>query len=279
MRWFFAAISALSLSGAPALADSHAPFWGESETLVFLSETEFTGPNGTQSLCGQVNDHHIAYLPIRRNIEGYYFADRNCSPESLVPIPESRFAMLQEAGLIPASAPSGADMSVTWSASQRASFAIILLLAALTMLALHRASLPRTLRMRNVSGDPLYFDVLLSVMFHTARTDGVIEKDELTAIHAIYHEITGAKLSPEVMAAKFTEVFNDDGIISLARVYRGREAEVLLDAAILVATRQGKVTREKMNLLVSLNHVLERDPNWFRDTINGALYPKGSQEA
>ena len=279
MRFLLPILGALMLSASAASADPIPPFVGTVDKVVFVSETRFTGRNGPQNLCVTVTDHHLFFLPVRRSYGGYVFSDGACGEGRMTPIPADRFPLFQNAGVVPNDVPVTPHLPVGWSAIQTAMFILGLFALAALPIAASRRVRGRVLKMRQISSDPLYFDVLLSVMFHTARTDGVIEKDELEAIQYIYTDLTGVAIAPEVMATKFTEILSDDTVLKLAKTYSGREAEILLDTAILVATQKGKVTREKMNLLVGLNSVLERDASWFRDALNTALNLKNPQEA
>lgn len=130
-----------------------------------------------------------------------------------------------------------------------------------------------------ISGDPIYYDVLTSVMFHTARTDGVIEKADIDVIRATFAELTCKPMSSEMMAKSFAEVLSDDTILNLVKAYRGTEAEVLIDAAIIVATRNGFATREKIAFLKRMNEALERDTSWIQTVLNKGPRPAAPTEA
>ncbi|MEL6642026.1 MAG: hypothetical protein AAFP98_12080 [Pseudomonadota bacterium] len=279
MRFILPILSAFVLSASAALANPAPPFVGTADKMVFVSETRFVGTDGNQNLCVPVVDHHVFFLPVRRVVGDYVFSDGPCDTGAITPIPADRFPLFLNAGVVPADVPVKPSVTIAWSAGQMAIFILgLFVLAAIPVIASHRIR-SKFLKVRQISGDPLFFDVLLSVMFHTARTDGVIEKDELAAIQHIYSDMTGIAISPDVMASKFTETLSEDTILKLAQGFSGREAETILDAAILVATQKGRVTREKMNLLIGLNGVLERDASWFRDTLNAALALKNPQQA
>jgi len=134
------------------------------------------------------------------------------------------------------------------------------------------------LKIRQVSGDPLYFDGLMALLFHIARTDGVITKPELEAIRQVYLDATGARVTPEMTASHFARTSTDTSILRLVGNYRGIEAEVLLKSAIHVAAHSGGIPREKMHFLTTLNATLGSTDDWFEDALADALCPKKRSE-
>lgn len=133
---------------------------------------------------------------------------------------------------------------------------------------------PALRRMQQVSGDPLYFDAILSLLFHIARNDGVISKDNLEAIRNVYRDATGAEVTSDMTASHFARFSTDASILNLVSKYRGIQAETLMDAAILAATHDGCIPTQKKAFLTELSHRLGTHGDWFDRRLAAALCPE-----
>jgi len=139
-----------------------------------------------------------------------------------------------------------------------------------------RRQSPAKRRIQQVSGNPIYFEALLTLLFHVGRNDGVISKDNLEAIRSAYRHATGAEVTPEMTASHFARFTTDASVFRLIGGYRGVQAETMLDAAILAATQNGCVPREKETFLTELSIRLEAKGEWFDRSLASALCPKTS---
>jgi len=253
------AIAALCL--APA-ATSAAPLWGAERSTVYVASTHFTGHPEDQALCATFDDTYRLFTPVQRSFAGYTLSNDGCATTTGMMMTPLALEHLKSAGLLPAHVPTTFSAPITWSFGTKIGVALFFLLPLWAAWGLS----PRRKAIRRktvLSQNPAYFDTLLSVMFHIARQDGVIEREELQNILDVYKDLTGENLAPEVIASKFSQLTTDEKIISLADGYSGIEAETVLDAAILVAGFGTAVTREKTALLYRLNDVLERKSGWF----------------
>lgn len=266
----------VSLFSSAAAAEARNPLHGTAAKLVFVSETQFPGKGGNQALCARVLDWHFLYIPLRRTVTDYVFSNDHCTDTNVHPIPAERIAMFKAAGILPAHVTD--KPSVPLLGAERNKAAILIATFAILGIPLFmrqrmRIAAHRTLRK---SGDPMFYDILLTLLFHTAQRDGVIDKTDLQAIIRTYKETSGTTATPEMAAEKFTLTLPDDVVLNLVKDYRSLEAAVLIDAAIRVATHRGRISREKRALITRLTEVLDGDLDQVRMSIENALDHKAS---
>lgn len=270
MRRTFLAILASMLFASPVAAEGGNPFWGPAQKLVFVTDTQFNGKSGSHALCVEVTDDHFFYLPTKRTVGDYVFSQTNCTTTDVVPVPLARLPMLKAAGVLPNSVPDTPQAPLTGPRMNKSGILMLLLFCAGGGWFLQRPARKASRRLSNISGDPLFFDVLLTVMFHIARIDGAIEKDELRAIMRVYKNLTGTPLTAEVAATKFGQSITDETLLQLAKRYRGAHAQMMCEAAVQIATHSGAITREKRALLTALCDKWNHDKVGMREAIIAA---------
>jgi len=261
MRSSLSALFALLLSFLPHQANASTPFWGEHQRLLYIAETGLTGSFGPLSLCAQVTDRYVFFLPILRDTGPYVLSDHFCAMGDVSQIPQDRIPMFQASGIIPEDLPLTPDVPIVWSASVKRliGFLALVALAAPVIFAQRRRASGG--RKTQLSGDPVYFEVLATVMFHTARTDGALAKEDFDVLRGVFKKLTGMPMASSLMASKQAEVLPEDTVLKLAKQYHGKEAEVLIDAAFHVAKRDGQVSGSRESFLKNLNGVLQRTPS------------------
>lgn len=265
-----------SLSASSAAAEDRAPFFGTLDKQVYVSETEFPGKTGNQTLCARVTDWHILYVPWQRTVSDYFFSDGSCQSKAIHPIPAKSIAMFKAAGILPDHVSLVPSAPLSGIGTQKGAISL-LVLALLGFPLLLRQRMRRAARLTlKCANDPVFCDVLLTLLFHTAQRDGAIDKTELRVIMRTYKELTGGTVTPEMAAEKFSTTVPDESVLNSVKRYRGQEAAILRDSAILVATHQGTLSREKLTMLTRLNEALAGDTAHFREIIESTLHHKAT---
>jgi len=252
-------------------AQAQSTFFGPAEKLIYVGTSEFPGSTEKQALCVQVTDFHLFYLPIGRTAVGYAFAESSCQADTFEPIPASSVEMLRSAGVISTDVPDIPELSYGWAWQTMATFLIGILAIIGFPLLLRRRMREASLRTVGASQDPLFYDILLTVMYHVAHIDGVIERSEVQAVARTFKMLTGAKVTPEMAAEKFTQTLRDNAVLGLIKQCDDEQGKVLIDAAISVATFAGVLPREKRVFIESMNATLGRDPDVLQAKLDAEL--------
>lgn len=274
MRMAFLLTAASLMIAGQTSADQGRVFQGSSDQLVHAGSTTFGDDITKPSLCIQVRDHDALLVPIARVASGDAFSDTGCPTMDATPVTAASVEGVKRAGVLPETTPTIPVAPLPWTRERTVGTALAVILAVSLPWFVTRRRQRRTRAARMVSGDPLYFDTLLSVMFHVARTDGVVTKDDLAAIRRTYSLITGGTVTPEMTASHFARFVSTETLLSRVAAYRNAEAEMLLDVAVMVAAHSGCIPREKRGLLTALNAALDSDKAAFEERIQMALCPK-----
>ena len=215
-------------------------------------------------------------MPWKREISHYVFSETACQGGSGRPIPFQSIGMLKTAGILPEAVPLVPSVPLAGIAGNPGAliFAVMALIG-FPLLLRQRMRLAARRILKSAS-DPVFCDILLTLMFHTAQRDGAVDKTELRVIMRTYKELTGGTVTPEMAAEKFGKSLQDDFVLHSVKDYRGTEAAMLLTSAVTVATHQGSLSRERLCLLTSLNQTLDGDADEFETMIARTLHPKAT---
>ena len=246
-------------------------FFGERNGMVYITDAQFPSREIPLALCAHVIDTYAFWIPVKRTALGYGYAESHCSAGAFEPITTETLGLMRDAGVLPADVPDQPAVAHDWA------WISLVNLAAAALLILGIPMMLRQ-RMRHASRqavgrgqDPMFYDILLSTLYHTARIDGVIEKAEIQAISRSYKLLTAASLTPAMTASKFTEALSDDAILKLAENCNREQASLLMEGAVSVATHAGVVTREKRTFLHQLNNHLGGDPDALRERLEAEM--------
>ena len=106
------AITVSLFSGSAAQAKRAGGFWGTSEQLSLVTETQITdNKDQPLSLCHLTEKTHIIFAGVWRSSKGYAMATNKCDADSYFPVSAEQLAMGKVLGDFPENLPEQPSMS------------------------------------------------------------------------------------------------------------------------------------------------------------------------
>jgi tellurite resistance protein len=227
------------------------------EKLVIVAPTEFTSETGAPlALCHLFKDQTAMLIPYHRSSQGYAIAENNCDTESYFPFTAEELAGAQLWGKIDASIPTVPQISTF---RQIINFGVIGLVGLLLVGGLGAALLGSLGKSKKVAGhkvDPKrraqLLEAVVDVMCHVALVDGDVDQTEINEIGRIYRKLTNTPIKQAQISAQFSTIQGPVNIAGLSAASEGKEREVLLQAAMMVAVTDGKIDQAEYNFICNM---------------------------
>lgn len=254
-----------------AQAQTETRFFGHQAKLLYVTDANFPSREIPLALCAHVIDMHVLGLPVYRAAVGYGYAENQCHADAYEPITTATLALMRDADVLPSDVPDQPAVTLQWAWQSILIFAMAgLAILGIPLLLRHRMR-RASVEAVGQSADPLFFDILLTVLYHVARIDGVIEKAEVQAINRSVKSLTAATVTPEMTAEKFTQTMRDDALFALLKTCDREERATLMEGAVSVATHARVLTREKRTFLHQLNNQLGGDPDALKERLEAEM--------
>ena len=275
LRFFTALVLALTLSG-PAHAAPSNGFYGTSEKLVFASPTAFESDAGLRGLCTLVQDWHVLFVPVHREVKGYVLSDAACNGPRFSNVAPSAMKLLLSSGMIIDPVPLTPTLSIGWMLWNYASLIFIGLVILAVVLSKTRPkpvgeiAIPQTTKQT-----PMFDETLLTTMFHTARLNGEISQITLQKLIKSYKVLTGTTVTPAMITAKYALKTDTLDLLSIMPQFVGLERDTMMKACLDVASADGEIAKPEHDFLMALGSALDLDSDMFRNQIRAAMRPAG----
>lgn len=250
-------LGALTALAALCFATTAEARRGGGGTAEFMDHVaEFSGPmpdnTGAQlSLCHLVEDYHVLFVPLYYTSKGYVLAPNRCDSDSYYKLNEGGLAEAQAIGLLPADLPAEPQISLMRR--------VPTVLAGLGLLALIglgiRQKMNKDKRLAEMGAIPLVAQRVLDVACHAARVDGETSEAEVAVIADITRQLTGTAIEPERVRKMIDLSVKSPQPAHFKAFAKGLDAsqnELLIRAALMVITADGKVAKAEENFLNQL---------------------------
>lgn len=240
MKKLIAALLISSAFATPAQAARGAAIHGWSEKLLFVAETNIPG----ESLCHLVKENHAMFLPYWTSSLGYAIASNGCDTDSYMALTPDMLKSFQETGLIPKDISPEINVPM---ADRFVNFSVLGVGAGLVLFGLGsksgRRSAPKRVSGKQVSrgNRSQLLPALIDVMCAMSMIDGNVDQKEVAVISDVYQKMTGRKITIEQIAKHFQSINGPVDFNHIADVFNATEREILLEAAIRVATADGRI--------------------------------------
>lgn len=235
MKPLLFAIAATALTTlSPTLAEARkGGVSGWYEELQFVAPTAMNGV----SLCLLVKKSHIFYLPYWTEAKGYGLARNNCDVEEFFGLSSADLASYQANGII---SPTVSRTPTLPAQARVMNYGFMGLGGALALAAFSarrrlggaERQQKKTLALQNA---------MIEVMCAMALADGDVDQNELRVMAAIVQTITGRTITLKEVMQKFQQVNTSIDFHQMEAVFSHEEHELLLEAAIRIASADGRV--------------------------------------
>jgi len=254
-----------------AQAQTDPRFFGRQAKLLYVTDANFPSREIPLALCAHVIDMHVFGLPVYRAAVGYGYAENQCHADAYEPITTATLALMRDADVLPADVPDQPPVTLQWALRSMIIFGMAALAILIVPLMLRQRMRKASVQAVGQPTDPVFFDILLTVMYHVARIDGVIEKAEVQAITRSVKALTAATVTPEMTAEKFTHAMRDDALFALLQDCDREQSAILMEGAVAVATHARVLTREKRMFLHQLNNQLGGDSEALKTRLEAEM--------